>query len=53
VFNVYNIGHYRHYITFGMSELYKKESENKDISGWGFEFSFKLKSNGEKNLLNG
>jgi hypothetical protein len=31
-----------HFVTFGMSELYEKESENKEVSGWGFEFTFRL-----------
>jgi hypothetical protein len=35
-------GHW-HYVTFGMSELYEKTSEDKDLSGWGFEFTFRLK----------
>ena len=25
-----------------MSELFQKESENKEFSGWGFEFTFRL-----------
>jgi hypothetical protein len=32
-----------HFVTFGMSELYAKESGNKEVSGWGFEFTFRLK----------
>ncbi|MFC4912469.1 suppressor of fused domain protein [Actinomadura gamaensis] len=31
-----------HYVSYGMSELYGKESENPDESGWGFEFTFRL-----------
>ncbi|QLY31682.1 suppressor of fused domain protein [Nocardia huaxiensis] len=31
-----------HYISYGMSELYDKESDNPDESGWGFEFTFRL-----------
>ncbi|MEV4251981.1 suppressor of fused domain protein [Spirillospora sp. NPDC049652] len=34
-------GHW-HYVSYGMSELYGKESENPDESGWGFEFTFRL-----------
>src|SRR5215467_4168257 len=33
-----------HFVSFGMSELYEKESEEPDISGWGFEFTFRLKA---------
>jgi hypothetical protein len=28
-----------HYIGYGMSELYEKESANSEVSGWGFEFT--------------
>lgn len=31
-----------HFISYGMTELYEKESENPDESGWGFEFTFRL-----------
>ncbi|MFD3706848.1 suppressor of fused domain protein [Nocardia sp. NPDC058658] len=31
-----------HYISFGMTELDEKESENPEESGWGFEFTFRL-----------
>ncbi|MFI5913716.1 suppressor of fused domain protein [Dactylosporangium sp. NPDC051541] len=31
-----------HAVTFGMSELYGKEWENPDESGWGFEFTFRI-----------
>jgi hypothetical protein len=31
-----------HFISYGMTELYTKESENPDESGWGFEFTFRL-----------
>lgn len=39
----YDGGDYWHFVTFGLSELYEKESENKEVSGWGMEFTFKLK----------
>jgi hypothetical protein len=32
-----------HYITYGFSEIYKKETEDKEISGFGFELTFRLK----------
>ncbi|UWZ36342.1 suppressor of fused domain protein [Dactylosporangium roseum] len=32
-----------HVVTFGMSELYEKESEDPDESGWGFEFTFRVR----------
>jgi hypothetical protein len=31
-----------HFITFGFSELYTKESGDPAVSGWGFELSFRL-----------
>lgn len=31
-----------HYISYGMSELYHKESSDPEVSGWGFEFTFRL-----------
>ncbi|MGZ9586687.1 suppressor of fused domain protein [Paenibacillus marinisediminis] len=31
-----------HLVTFGFSELYEKESENTDYSGYGFELTFRL-----------
>jgi suppressor of fused len=34
---------YWHFVTYGMSELYVKESEAKDVSGFGIEFTFRLK----------
>lgn len=41
--SIYDGGDYWHFITFGLSELYEKESDNNDISGYGMEFTFKLK----------
>jgi hypothetical protein len=32
-----------HYVTYGFSELYEKETEDPDISGYGFELTFRLK----------
>ncbi|MEV6280992.1 suppressor of fused domain protein [Nocardia sp. NPDC051832] len=31
-----------HYISYGMSELYAKESPDPDVSGWGFEFTVRV-----------
>ena len=41
--SIYDAGDYWHFVTFGLSELYEKENEDKDISGYGFEFTYKLK----------
>ena len=38
--------HY-HYVTYGFTELYDKESEILGQSGWGFELTFRLKANKE------
>ncbi|MDE7432684.1 MAG: suppressor of fused domain protein, partial [Lachnospiraceae bacterium] len=34
-----------HYITYGFTELYDKESDDEEISGFGFELTFRLKKN--------
>ena len=31
-----------HFVTYGFSELYAKESDDPDISGYGFELTFRL-----------
>ncbi len=41
--SVYDGGEYWHFVTYGFSELYEKESENKEYSGFGMEFTMKLK----------
>lgn len=34
-----------HYVSYGFSELYDKESDNPDWSGYGFELTFRLRAN--------
>lgn len=41
--SVYDGGDYWHFVTFGLSELYEKESDDPEYSGYGMEFTFKLK----------
>ena len=41
--SIYDGGDYWHFVTFGMTELYEKEGDNDDISGFGYEMTFKLK----------
>lgn len=41
--SIYDGGDYWHFVTFGLTELYDKESEDKEWSGYGMEFTFKLK----------
>jgi suppressor of fused len=31
-----------HYVSYGLSELYAKESDDPDVSGWGLELTFRL-----------
>ena len=33
-----------HYITYGFSELYEKESDDRERSGFGFELTLKVRS---------
>lgn len=41
--SIYDGGDYWHFVGYGLSELYDKEWDNPDISGFGMEFTFKLK----------
>lgn len=41
--SIYDGGTYWHFVSFGLTELYKKESDDKEISGFGYELTFKLK----------
>ena len=41
--SIYDGGDYWHFVTFGLSELYEKESSDPKISGYGMEFTLKLK----------
>lgn len=50
--SVYDGGDYWHFITYGLSELYEKESDIKEISGYGMEFTFKLKKDSYENEEN-
>lgn len=50
--SVYDGGDYWHFITYGLSELYDKESEIKEVSGYGMEFTFKLKKDNYENEEN-
>lgn len=44
--SIYDGGDYWHFVTYGLTELRQKRSENKEISGYGMEFTFKLKKDG-------
>ncbi len=41
--SVYDGGDYWHFVTYGLSELYEKESEDPEWSGYGMEFTMRLK----------
>lgn len=41
--SIYDGGDYWHFVTFGLSELYEKESDNAEWSGYGMEFTMRLK----------
>ena len=41
-----------HFVSYGLSELYEKKSENPDVSGYGMELTFRLKKDCYKNEEN-
>jgi hypothetical protein len=41
--SIYDGGEFWHFVTFGFSELFEKESDNTEWSGYGFELTLKLK----------
>ena len=41
--SVYDGGSYWHFVSFGLTEIYGKESDDKETSGYGYELTFKLK----------
>lgn len=47
--SVYDGGDYWHFVTYGLSELYEKESKDPEWSGYGMEFTFKLKKDNYEN----
>ena len=50
--SVYDGGDYWHFVTYGLSELFEKKSKMKDISGYGMEFTLKLKKDKYQNEEN-
>ena len=40
--SIYDAGDYYHFVTYGFSEIYERENDS-DISGFGFELTYKLK----------
>ena len=43
--SAYDGGDFWHFVSYGLSELYAKESEDKELSGMGFELTLKLSKN--------
>lgn len=41
--SIYDGGEYYHFVTYGLSELYEKETDDPEYSGFGFELTTKLK----------
>jgi hypothetical protein len=41
--SVYDGGDFYHFVTYGFTELFDKESKDLEYSGYGFEFTLKLK----------
>lgn len=44
--SIYDGGDYWHFVTYGLSEIYEKETDNPEVSGYGMEFTLKLKKRG-------
>jgi|SRR5688572_3725034 suppressor of fused len=40
--SAYDAGDHWHLVTYGLTELYGKENKNSDVSGFGYELTFKL-----------
>ena len=47
--SIYDGGDYWHFVSFGLTELYDKQSPHKEISGFGYELTFKLKKDRYEN----
>jgi hypothetical protein len=40
--SAYDAGDHWHFVTYGLTELYGKENEDPNVSGFGYELTFKL-----------
>ncbi len=40
--SAYDAGDYWHFVTYGLTELYAKETDDPGISGYGYEFTFRV-----------
>ena len=41
-------GDHWHYVTYGFSELYDKETDDPEVNGYGFELTFRLRADAEE-----
>ncbi|WP_173386349.1 suppressor of fused domain protein [Ruminococcus flavefaciens] len=41
--SIYETGEYYHFVTYGLSEIFEKETDDPEISGYGMEFTLKLR----------
>jgi suppressor of fused-like protein len=46
--SAYDAGDHWHFVSYGLSELYGKESEDAEVSGFGYELTFKLPRQAEQ-----
>ena len=44
--SIYDGGDFYHFVTYGLTELYEKQSRNTELSGYGYEMTLKLKKEG-------
>lgn len=47
--SVYDGGDYWHFVSYGLSELYDKQTSDPEYSGFGMEYTFKLKKENYEN----
>ena len=44
--SIYETEEYYHFVTYGLSEIFEKETDDPEISGYGMEFTLKLRKAG-------
>jgi len=44
--SIYDGGDYWHFVSYGLTEIYEKETDDPEVSGYGYELTFKLKKGG-------
>lgn len=43
IIDIFDAGEYYHFVTYGLTELYEKETKDPEYSGFGFELTYKIK----------